>query len=66
VFAVPRTKGPPMTHRIFRRGVSRQRKLDNAFRPHSSLGYRLPAPEAVEVGPPVSRISTPDSERALA
>jgi transposase InsO family protein len=45
--------------------IERWRREYNAFRPHSSLGYQPPAPEAVEVGPPVSRISTPDIELAL-
>jgi hypothetical protein len=45
--------------------IERWRRDYNAFRPHSSLGYQPPAPEAVEVGPPIGRIFTPDTELAL-
>jgi len=31
--------------------IERWRQHDNRFRPHSSLGYRPPAPEAIEIGP---------------
>jgi len=30
------------------------------------LGYQPPAPEAIEIEPPISKISTPDIELALA
>jgi len=32
--------------------VERWRRHDNQVRPHSALGYRPPAPEAVLIGPP--------------
>jgi len=31
--------------------IERWRQHDDRFRPHSSLGYRPPAPEAIEIGP---------------
>ncbi len=46
--------------------IERWRREYNQIRPHSSLGYRPPAPEAVEIGPPIRRIFTPDTELALA
>jgi transposase InsO family protein len=36
--------------------VERWRQEYNTVRPHSSLGYRPPAPEAIEMGPPRSNI----------
>ena len=30
--------------------IERWREHYNRFRPHSSLGYRPPAPEAIEIG----------------
>ncbi len=45
--------------------IERWRREYNAFRPHSSLGYQPPAPEAVEIGTPISRILTPEIELAL-
>jgi putative transposase len=32
--------------------IERWRQHYNRFRPHSSLGYRPPAPEAIEIRPP--------------
>jgi len=32
--------------------IERWRQHYNGIRPHSSLGYRPPAPEAIEIGPP--------------
>ncbi len=46
--------------------IERWRREYNGIRPHSSLRYQPPAPEAVEIGPPISRIFTPDIELALA
>jgi transposase InsO family protein len=46
--------------------IERWRREYNEFRPHSSPGYNPPAPEAVEIGPPVGRIFTPDTRLALA
>ncbi len=46
--------------------IERWRRDYNEIRPHSSLGYRPPAPEAVEIGQPISRIITPNIELALA
>ena len=43
--------------------IERWRQHDNQFRPHSSLGYQPPAPEAVQIGPPGGGSFTPD--RAL-
>ena len=34
--------------------IERWRQEYNMFRPHSSLGYRPPAPEAIEWPPPAS------------
>ena len=31
--------------------IERWRQHYNRFRPHSSLGYQPPAPEAIEIGP---------------
>ncbi len=45
--------------------IERWRREYNEIRPHSSLGYQPPAPEAVEIGPPIRRIFTPDVELAL-
>jgi putative transposase len=45
--------------------IERWRSEYNKFWPHSSLGYQPPAPEAVEIGPPISRFSTPNTELAL-
>ncbi len=45
--------------------IERWRREYNEIRPHSSLGYRSPAPEAVEIGPPISGFFTPDTELAL-
>jgi putative transposase len=45
--------------------IERWRCEYNKFRPHSSLGYQPPAPEAVEIGPPISRFFTPNAELAL-
>jgi transposase InsO family protein len=45
--------------------IARWRQNYNAFRPHSSLGYKPPAPEAVEVGPPTGRMFTSAAELAL-
>ena len=45
--------------------IERWRREYNEIRPHSSLGYQPPAPEAVEIGSPISRIFTPDTELAL-
>ena len=45
--------------------IERWRREYNAFRPHSSLGYKPPAPEAVEVGPPTGRMFTSATELAL-
>ncbi len=36
--------------------IERWRREYNQIRPHSSLGYQPPAPEAVEVGPPKGRM----------
>ncbi len=46
--------------------IERWRRKYNEIRPHSSLGYQPPAPEAIEIEPPISTISTPDIELALA
>jgi len=46
--------------------IERWRQEYNQIRPHSSLSYRPPAPEAVEIGPPIGRIFTQDTELALA
>ncbi len=46
--------------------IERWRREYNQIRPHSSLGYQPPAPEAVEIGPPISRIFPPNIELALA
>ena len=46
--------------------IERWRCEYNEFRPHSSLGYQPPAPEAVEIGPPMDRTFTPDTGFALA
>ncbi len=46
--------------------IERWRREYNEFRPHSSLGYRPPAPEAIEIEPPMDRIFTPDTGFALA
>ena len=32
--------------------IERWRRHDNTVRPHSSLGYRPPAPETIAAGPP--------------
>ncbi len=40
--------------------IERWRQHYNRFRPHSSLGYRPPAPEAIEIGPPGAGSFTPD------
>jgi transposase InsO family protein len=32
--------------------IERGRQHYNRFRPHSALGYRPPAPEAIEIAPP--------------
>ncbi len=32
--------------------IGRRRQHYNRFRPHSALGYRPPAPEAIEIPPP--------------
>ena len=45
--------------------IERWRREYNAFRPHSSLGYQPPAPEAVEIGPPTGRMFTPETGLAL-
>ncbi len=45
--------------------IERWRREYNGIRPHSSLGYQSPAPETVEIGPPIRRIFTPDLELAL-
>ncbi len=42
--------------------IERWRREYNEIRPHSSLGYQPPAPEAVEIGSPISRIFTPDTD----
>jgi transposase InsO family protein len=34
--------------------IERWRREYNTFRPHSALGYRPPAPEAIELLPPAS------------
>ena len=36
--------------------IERWRQEYNRIRPHSALGYRPPAPEAIEIGLPRSRI----------
>ncbi len=46
--------------------IERWRREYNEIRPHSSLGYQPPAPEALEIGPPISRFFTPNTELALA
>ncbi len=45
--------------------VERWRREYNEIRPHSSLGYQPPAPEAVEIGSPISRSFTPATELPL-
>ncbi len=40
--------------------IERWRQHYNRFRPHSSLGYRPPAPEAIDIGPPGAGSFTPD------
>ncbi len=45
--------------------IERWRREYNEIRPHSSLGYQPPAPQAIEIGPPISRSFTPDTELAL-
>ena len=45
--------------------IERWRREYNEIRPHSSLGYQPPAPGAVEIGPPISRFSTAETELAL-
>ena len=46
--------------------IERWRREYNEIRPHSSLGYRPAAPEAVEIAQPIRRIFTPNIELALA
>ncbi len=46
--------------------IERWRREYNEIRPHSSLGYQPPAPEAIEIGPPINRIFTPNPGLALA
>ena len=46
--------------------IERWRHEYNEIRPHSSLGYQPPAPEAIEIGLPISRFLTPNTELALA
>ncbi len=45
--------------------IERWRQHYNRFRPHSSLGYRPPAPEAIEIGPPGAGSFTPDLAQGL-
>jgi hypothetical protein len=46
--------------------IERLRREYNEIRPHISLAYQPPAPEAVEIGPPISRSSASNLELALA
>ncbi len=45
--------------------IERWRREYNGIRPHSSLGYRPPAPEAIEIGPPIGKSFTQNRELAL-
>jgi transposase InsO family protein len=46
--------------------IERWRREYNEIRPYSSLAYQAPAPEAVEIRPPINRLFTPNPELALA
>ena len=39
--------------------MERWRREYNTKRPHSSLGYRPPAPEAIAVAPPLGEVPSP-------
>ena len=44
--------------------IERWREHYNTVRPHSSLGYRPPAPEAIAAGPPSASLRTAQQRRA--